>query len=538
MKRKVVTPTIIGLAALSLLGGLLAVGAADQPKEVRASTNPIDTPAIHVQTIKNYMNAGSNSIDLDLTTNVTVTPAADSALVFKLENNNNLATTKLSFAINGTQITGTSASPTQGYTYLGSSYSKTYNFAAYSLTYLPGSRSNDDTFDYVVVPTSNFSVFSAGTGISITEISLMHRMKGAGAVRNCNADYYLYGVYMIDGFVPQQDLDLTGATELYQPSAGTMALTPHSASTAYDVNDYMIASYELTTTRDYAIADSSRLLYDGQSIVLGSKAGSSVAQPYWHSVDRSTTHYADAATDGSCLLNRGAYFGADFVRSPIIDTFTLGRKLVGENVYYTFSDGSFYLCSLAGSNNLRGKENLDETCYFTIEKVDDSWVIKSVNNADRPYMSFNVNVIRCYAEGTGLLLEPYVDDADALPATVASKFSANYMHMSDILPSDASNTGACMGEDGYYAKAKAVYGAMSAEERQAFAANHADAYARLGAWAEANGEILSGNELIASPKGAAYLLKEHGRWMLPIAGVLLAGILAATFIAIKKKKAK
>lgn len=61
----------------------------------------------------------------------------------------------------------------------------------------------------------------------------------------------------------------------------------------------------------------------------------------------------------------------------------------------------------------------------------------------------------------------------------------------DIIPvSDTSDTGACRGENGYYAIAKAVYVTFTSTQKSLFRtdATYADARARFSAWATANGE--------------------------------------------------
>lgn len=65
---------------------------------------------------------------------------------------------------------------------------------------------------------------------------------------------------------------------------------------------------------------------------------------------------------------------------------------------------------------------------------------------------------------------------------------------------DERDTGACRGENGYYAIAKAVYNGFTSYQKQTFNTDetYANAKARFLAWAHANGETISGNYNIVS----------------------------------------
>lgn len=75
--------------------------------------------------------------------------------------------------------------------------------------------------------------------------------------------------------------------------------------------------------------------------------------------------------------------------------------------------------------------------------------------------------------------------------TILDEFVNNYMHP-EISYDDENSTGACLGEDGYYAKAKVAFNALTLLQREEFLSSdvYEDAAMRLYAWAVANGEDL------------------------------------------------
>ena len=87
--------------------------------------------------------------------------------------------------------------------------------------------------------------------------------------------------------------------------------------------------------------------------------------------------------------------------------------------------------------------------------------------------------------------------------TEATTFMNTYMHLSDY-DTNLDNTagaGACSGENGYYKAAKEAWNNLSATAKEVFMyeTEYANGYARLLAWASANGDTLnSSNELTTS----------------------------------------
>ena len=128
---------------------------------------------------------------------------------------------------------------------------------------------------------------------------------------------------------------------------------------------------------------------------------------------------------------------------------------------------------------------------------------------------------------------------------VVDQFVGVQLHFDhDVIPvSDERDTGACRGETGYYAVAKAVYVSMSGSEKGTFCTDpkYQTARARFEAWANANGEHLNtstynitsnriNNEITTNPTDSNSSLII----VLLISGISVASL--TTLIVIKKRK--
>ena len=80
---------------------------------------------------------------------------------------------------------------------------------------------------------------------------------------------------------------------------------------------------------------------------------------------------------------------------------------------------------------------------------------------------------------------------------VVANFVNTYMHMDDVSTDNLTDTGACKGEDGYYALAKAAYQNLLPSQKTLFTTDttYAAAWARFQAWASANGDTIDPNTL-------------------------------------------
>ncbi len=121
------------------------------------------------------------------------------------------------------------------------------------------------------------------------------------------------------------------------------------------------------------------------------------------------------------------------------------------------------------------------------------------------------------------------------------------MHFRDVSTSSGENTGACLGESGYYKKAKEAYQSFDAATPTAIAAdaNWGNAQNRLIAWGAANGETVSfeGTTMNVVAKSAGYVLPSIGNsdnnlWVIASVagfGVIGAAIVAGTILRRKKQ---
>ena len=126
------------------------------------------------------------------------------------------------------------------------------------------------------------------------------------------------------------------------------------------------------------------------------------------------------------------------------------------------------------------------------------------------------------------------------------RFGIRQLHSKDIAFDDDSETDACLGENGYYAKAKEFYNTyLNTTQRKAFAtsSNYVQLRERMIAWAAANGKTLtfdpSTGALVESSNRIVPFVDKRSNDAL-IAAVSIATISVAGFVVLfilKKKKA-
>ena len=90
----------------------------------------------------------------------------------------------------------------------------------------------------------------------------------------------------------------------------------------------------------------------------------------------------------------------------------------------------------------------------------------------------------------------YYKSADDTTYKALNRFSSKKLHSEDVDFDNYSDTGMCLGENGYYAEAKAFYNNfLTTNQKKAFATNntYAQERERMIAWGRANGEIVSFN---------------------------------------------
>ena len=127
-------------------------------------------------------------------------------------------------------------------------------------------------------------------------------------------------------------------------------------------------------------------------------------------------------------------------------------------------------------------------------------------------------------------------------AQLAQEFVDNFMHMDDISTSNTLDTGECRGVSGYYANAKSAFFALTKEVRLLVATNHQEAFARLQAWARANGEeiVINSGDYVVS-KASNFLLVHDTNKISHLLAILSAVLTALTIVILssyvyKKRK--
>ena len=232
-------------------------------------------------------------------------------------------------------------------------------------------------------------------------------------------------------------------------------------------------------------------LYDGQKVYL-SNGSNKVAKAYQG--EENNLKAADAIAEDNWL-------DTDTLTEEAC-AFTIGRKFKDGKTVYTFFDGTNYLYASSGKSNvLKGKTSLGDTSYFTIEVTDTgiATIVCADADVERNTIKFNSTnaLFSCYANGQDNVYLYALTQYSAEDA--ANAFIENYMHLDYV-----SNEGLCAGENGYYAKAKEVFNALSDDEKL-FVTENAEVYARLQAWASANGDVLNGDMVLETPLKSSIL---------------------------------
>lgn len=141
----------------------------------------------------------------------------------------------------------------------------------------------------------------------------------------------------------------------------------------------------------------------------------------------------------------------------------------------------------------------------------------------------------------------YYSSATDTTVLALSRFNERKLKTNDVAFSNTSDTGACRGANGYYAKAKAFYtDFLTKNQRIAFASesDYAQSRERMIAWGAANGETVSFNastgELVISSNSNIISLFANNdankNMIFIIALVSLLGVSFIAFFIIKKKK--
>lgn len=192
------------------------------------------------------------------------------------------------------------------------------------------------------------------------------------------------------------------------------------------------------------------------------------------------------------------------------------------NHYYVLSDGGYFMAAASSKNNyLVRSDQLNEQCYFTI--VDDTTgiVLKSVYAAEQhwQYNSEDVDytVQYNYNNGSNSRFALYRAESQTVASLYKSNSAVNkvqgfvdaFMHFGNAAHNPLDPDGGACKESGkgYFRDALAAYDDLSDSEREAFCTQsaYANAFARLSAWASANGYEFSGYSIVESANGMRFI---------------------------------
>ena len=111
-----------------------------------------------------------------------------------------------------------------------------------------------------------------------------------------------------------------------------------------------------------------------------------------------------------------------------------------------------------------------------------------------------------------------------------------------ISADDERDTGACRGENGYYAIAKAVYNGFTSSQKQTFNtdATYTQAKARFLAWAHANGQTINGSYNIVNASAPSSFdstnINNEGNAIVIVSIIAAASVISLLALVILKKK--
>ena len=150
---------------------------------------------------------------------LTFTSSDTTAFVFKVKVYNS-ASTAYAFYLNGLLNTGTNASPTQTSLYKDATYVKDINHGSYSVGYY----NNQTDFNYIVVPTTNFSSAAADTSVTVQNVAIAVRLQGIASnkIEYATANMDVFGIYLATDFTKESDLNLAGLKTIYTPAADSL----------------------------------------------------------------------------------------------------------------------------------------------------------------------------------------------------------------------------------------------------------------------------------------------------------------------------
>lgn len=203
-----------------------------------------------------------------------------------------------------------------------------------------------------------------------------------------------------------------------------------------------------------------------------------------------------------------------------------------------------YLTAGVDGNNLKTEETLNDKSSWVISKSGDVFTVKAdvvgAGSETRNIMKFNWNNgmnsrFSCYKASSANMTDVSVYKYYSNDYIAVSEFVDANMHMDDY---SGDGTGLCLGEDGYYAVAKAALTKLTEAQIELFQteSDFSAAHERYLAWASANGD----QNPYDMGSAAAALRSNNGtddKTVIAISVIGIAGIAsAAAFFFLRRRK--
>ena len=203
-----------------------------------------------------------------------------------------------------------------------------------------------------------------------------------------------------------------------------------------------------------------------------------------------------------------------------------------------------YLTAGVDGNNLKTEETLNDKSSWVISKKDDVFSVKADVNGETTKTS---NIIKFnWNNGTNSRFSCYkVTSTDVTDVSVSKYYSNDYIAVSEFVDANmhmdtysGEGTGLCLGEDGYYAVAKAALTKLTEAQIELFQteSDFSAAHERYLAWASANGD----QNPYDMGSAAAALRSNNGtddKTVIAISVIGIAGIAsAAAFFFLRRRK--
>lgn len=298
--------------------------------------------------------------------------------------------------------------------------------------------------------------------------------------------------------------------------------TSVAGAVVYGVGDSVTLTDDLTLYAHWDIPAMAKIasnddLYEGMSVIIGNANGSMVM-------------------GAQNSKNRAALATTGLVPNPDFAALTLGIEDTVDGIRYTFHDGAGYLYAASSSDNhLKVQTALDDNGRWDIDLATSKVKATGTNTHNLLRYNSSNKLFSCYETGQAAIA------LYALPQTItdeqiANTFIKKYMHL-DSAPVGETGEGKCVTES-WYASAKEAFNKLTEDQRLLVTGN-ADVYARLEAWAVANGDEMTGDMILDSKSAPFRSEVEAGQDKNVAIAATVCGlglVSAASLLLLRRKK--